>query len=64
MFRLSTNSSYINIFFQNKHDYDMAPKNSGYKDKLVYKNIDETLDVRDNKENFMVQPTIQYARRN
>ena len=45
MFRLSTNSSKINIFTQNKHDYELALKNCGSKTKLVYKTTDETSDV-------------------
>ena len=40
MFRLSTNSSNINIFIQSKHDYEMALKNSGYKTKLICKPMD------------------------
>ena len=45
MVRLSTNSSNIDIFSQNKHKYEMALKNRGYKAKLVYKSRDEA-DVR------------------
>ena len=45
MFRLSTNSSKINIFTQSKHNYELVLKNSGYKTKLVYKTTDETSNV-------------------
>ena len=45
MFRLSTNSSDINIFTQSKHDYELSLKNSGYKIKLVYKNTDEISNI-------------------
>ena len=34
MVRLSTNSSIINIFTQNKHEYNVVLNNSGYKAKL------------------------------
>ena len=42
---LSTNSSNIDIFSQNKLEYKAALKNSGYKAKLVLKSRDEAEDV-------------------
>ena len=33
LFRLSTNSSVINIFTLRKHDYEVSLKNSGYKNQ-------------------------------
>ena len=45
IFRWSANSSNINTFTQSKHDYEMVLKDSGYKSKLVYKPIDEAVDV-------------------
>ena len=57
MFRLSTNSFNINIFTQNKHDYELALKNSGYKDKFVYKTTEETLDVR-NRRSYRERKTL------
>ena len=47
MLQLSTNSSNIDIFTQNKYKYEAALKNTGYKAKLVYKCRDETADVHD-----------------
>ena len=41
MLRLSTNSSHINIFTQNKQDYESALKNCSYKTKLANKITDE-----------------------
>ena len=41
MFRLSTNSSDINIFTQSSHDYEQAQKNCGWKTKLDFKTADE-----------------------
>ena len=46
MVRLSTYSFDIDIFTQNKHEYKMVLKNSGYMAKLVYKSSDEAADVR------------------
>ena len=63
MFKLSTNSSNIDIFTQNKHDYEMSLKNSTYKAKLVYKTTDETLDVcnrRNNRERKILWFTPPY----
>ena len=37
MTTLSTISSKIDIFTQNKHDYEIALKNGGFKTNLVYK---------------------------
>ena len=51
MFRLSTNSSNINIFTQNKYDYEMALKIVVYKAKLVYKSREETVDVHNRNNN-------------
>ena len=45
MFRLSTNSSNINIFTQNKHKFKAVLKSSGYTAKIFYKPWDETVDV-------------------
>ena len=45
MVRLSTNSSHSDIFTKNKHEYEVALKNTGYKAKLVYKFSDEVADV-------------------
>lgn len=45
MFRLSTDSSNINIFTESKHSSDLALKYSDYKTKLLYKTTDETSDV-------------------
>ena len=36
MIRLSTYSSNEDIFTQNMQDYDIALKNNGYKEKLIY----------------------------
>ena len=36
MFRLSN----IDIFIQNKHEYEVALENIGYKAKLIYKSRD------------------------
>ena len=47
--RLSNNSSNMDIFNQNKHDYERALKNSGYKTKLIYKNSNEASNT--NKKN-------------
>ena len=44
MTRLSTNSTNIDIFTQNKHDYEIALKNSGYKTIIVYKTMNECSD--------------------
>ena len=49
MFRFSTNFSNIDIFTQNKCDYEMALKNSCSKTKLVYETMDETVDVHNRK---------------
>ena len=49
MFRLSTNS--FNIFTQNKHNYELALKNSGYKAKITYKTMAETSDVHNRRNN-------------
>ena len=49
MARLSSYYSNINSFTQNKHEYETALKNSGYKAKLVYKSRDEAADVRNRK---------------
>ena len=45
IFRLSTDSSNKNIFTQN------GDKNRGYKDKLVYKTMDEAFDVCNRRYN-------------
>ena len=46
MVRLSTNSFDIDIFTQNKHEYEAALKSSGNQAKLVNKSRDEAADVR------------------
>ena len=33
------------VFMQNKHKYEMVLKTCGYKVKLIYKTMDETLDI-------------------
>ena len=52
MFRLSTNSSDINIFTQSKHDYEQVLKNRGYKTKLDNKTTDETFSVCSRRKNM------------
>ena len=51
MFRLSANSSNIDMFTQNKHDYKISLQNCGYKAKLVFETMDETVDVRNRTNN-------------
>ena len=51
MIRLSTNSSNENIFTQNKQDYEIALKNSGYKEKLIYKSRDDNTNILNRSNN-------------
>ena len=50
MTRLSTNFSNIDIFIQNKPNYETALKNSGYKTNLVYKTINECVDKQNGRQ--------------
>ena len=40
MIRLSTNSLNVDIFTENKQDYEIAFKYNGYKEILIYKSED------------------------
>ena len=51
MIRLSTNSSNVDIFTQNKQDYEIALKNSGYKEKLMYKSRENNTNIQNRSNN-------------
>ena len=46
MISLSTNLSNKDIFNQNKQDYEIALKNSGYKEKLIYKSRKDNIKIQ------------------
>ena len=46
MIRLSTNSLNKDIFTQNKLDYEIALKNIGYKEKLIYKSREDNTNIQ------------------
>ena len=46
MIRLSTNSSDVEIFIQNKQYYEIALKNSGFKEKLIYKSREDNTNIQ------------------
>ena len=51
MTQQSTNSSNIDIFTQNKNDWEIALKNGGYKTNLIYKTRNECSDKQNGKSN-------------
>ena len=51
MIRLSTNSSNEDIFTQNNQDYEKALKNSGYKEKLIYKSREGKTNIQNKSNN-------------
>ena len=51
MIKLSTNSSNKDILIQNKQDYEIDLKNSGYKEKLMYKSREGDTNIQNRNNN-------------